>query len=250
MNNGFSRLLLIIVSAFFLEACTTLSNAPATGSEVDTDVGLRGCMGCSNIKTFTSRTLQNDLYAVRDEKNQRTGQRIGASIRLMVSNRSASLKGGSTASIMNVAYAAIVARPEAHFFDGAVKTDVNHPYRFIVRIHHNSSFRAQSAYLVTDDDQFVPLPPVSLEGGGEQQDCFNAGCVWDEHYIVSAQVISRLVEQRRPLRIFVGDRVKRQVQSKDGLNPYFEIVPAGVFLSVAPEQLENFVASVRKLLLV
>ena len=134
-------------------------------------------------------------------------------------------------------------------FQGETPTDANHPYRFLLRLHHNSSFRSHNVQLVAGEI-YRPLPPMSLEGVNNEKNCFSSGCTWDADYVISAKLVNQHIATGTPLTIFVGDRVSRskQVQSKDGLNAAYETetVSAGVFLRVTPEQLKSFVAAVRQ----
>lgn len=232
-----------------LAACVTPAKNQDDGSTVQTDVGVSGCSSCTGITTFTSRTLASELYAVKDADNVRTGQRISASLKLGITNRTSGLKGGLFAAPNAAAYLPEITGPEAHMFQGETPTDANHPYRFLVRIHHNSSFTNQNVQLVAGEI-YRPLPPISLEGVNNAQNCFSSGCSWDADYVISAKLVNLHITMGTPLTIFVGDRVSKstQVKSKDGLNAAYETetVSAGAFLRVTPEQLQKFISTVRQ----
>lgn len=228
-----------------LVACVTPAKNQDDGSTVQTEVGVSGCSGCIGINTFTSRTLASELYAVKDADGMRTGQRISASLKLGITNRKSGVKGGLFAAPNATAYLAEITGPEAHMFQGETPTDANHPYRFLLRIHNNSSFTNQNVQLVAGEI-YRSLPSMSLEGVDNAQNCFSSGCTWDADYVISAKVINSHIATDTPLTIFIGNRVSKQVQSKDGLNATYETVSAGAFLRVTPEQLKSFVAAVRQ----
>lgn len=228
-----------------LAACVTPAKNPDDGSSVQVDVGVVGCSGCTGINTFTSRTLASELYAVRDADNLRTGQRISASLQLGITNRRSGIKGGLSAASTASAYLPAITGPEAHMFEGKTRTDANHPYRFLLRIHHNSSFGNQDVQLV-EGERYLSLPSILLEGVDNKQNCFSSGCTWDADYVIPATVVNNHIATGTPLTIFLGNRVSKQVQSKDGLNASYETVRAGAFLRVTPEQLQNFVSTVRQ----
>lgn len=228
-----------------LVTCETPAKNQDDGSNVQIEVGVAGCSGCTGINTFTSRTLASELYAVKDADNVRTGQRISASLKLGITNRTSGVKGGLFAAQNATTYLAEITGPEASMFQGETPTDAIHPYRFLLRIHHNSSFRSQDVQLVAGEI-YRPLPPMTLAGVNNEQNCFNSGCTWDADYVISAKLINNHIATDTPLTIFVGNRISKQVQSKDGLNAAYETVSAGAFLRVTPEQLKSFVAAVRQ----
>ncbi len=235
-----------ITTVSLLFGCASSPSNQDDGSTVDAEVGVSGCAGCIGIKTFTSETLASDLHAVRDAGDSPTGQRISVDIKLRISNRNAGLGGGLSAPTAAVAYLREITGASAHLFDGEVQTDANHPYRFLLRIHHNSSFNKQDVYLVTSDNKYILVPPINLEGIANNQMCFQSGCVWDANYVLSSKVISDLIAAGQPLKLFVGNFYSRQVQSKDGLNKTYETFNSGPVLEIAPQKLRTFLSTVRQ----
>ena len=230
-----------------LAGCTTPIKTPDdVRASLNVESGVVGCRGCDGIKTFTSGTLDSKLYAVKNSSDVRTGQRVSASLRLGATNRVAGIRNSRIATLADSNYIASVGAADAQLFGGQFDADKSHPYRFFIEIHHNSSFREQSVQLVKNSDTFTPIPSVQLEGFSFSQSCFESGCVWDEYYLISAKRVSQLIESNLPLTVFVGDRVSRQTISKDGINKSFETVNAGVFLSIPPDYLSAFLASVKQ----
>lgn len=237
--------LAVLALTALLTACVTPAKNQDDGSTVRTDVGVFGCSGCIGINTFTSRTLASELYPVRDADNVRTGQRISASLQLGITNRKSGIKGGLSAASTAIAYLPAITGPNAHMFEGETRTDANHPYRFLLRIHHNSSFSNQDVQLV-EGKSYLSIPPMFLEGVENKQSCFSSGCTWDADYVIPAKVVNNHIAKGTPLTIFLGNHISKLVQSKDGLNASYETVSAGAFLRVTPEQLTSFVAAVRQ----
>lgn len=224
----------ILGLAVLIAACAAPTKHQDDEIAVEVDVGVPDCIGCNAIKIFSSQTLASELYAVRDDRNVRTGERVSASLELRISNRKSWIMGGITAP------------PGNTLFEGEVQTDKNHPYRFLLHIHHNSSFTSQDVYLATVENKYFPLPPVNIEGIENKQSCFRSGCGWDADYVLPATVVNDHLTKWAPLTIFVGNHVSKQVQSKDGLNASYETMNAGAFLHITPEQLYGFVANVRR----
>lgn len=226
--------------AALISACAAGPTAYDDGTSVRAEVGMAGCGGCNEIHTFTSKSMGYQLYAVRDKNNSPTGQRISASIELGASNRKSGVVGGLSAGAASLTYLATITGAEAHLFAGEVLADANHPYRFLLRIHHNSSFGRQDVQLV-ENDIYQLLPPMYLEGVENSQSCGNSGCVWNADYVISAKVVNNHISEGTPLTVFIGNRITRPVNSKDGLNPSYETVNSGIFLKVSADQLQNFV---------
>jgi hypothetical protein len=236
-----SNSVLSILVIGLLSACASAVKSPEELSARTTvESGTAACKDCYLIKTILSPTIESDLYAVRDSQNLRTGQRISASIKLGATNRSGGFREGIALGRYGYEYGLTLAG-EGHLFEGKTKTDANHPFRFFVQIHHNSSFGKQNVYLVSSKGEYVPLPDFSFSGVNYSQSCFSSGCVWDSDYAISAKYINRLIDGNESLKIFVGDQMTKEVKSKDGLNKGTEIVNAGVNLEVSSEYLKKFI---------
>jgi hypothetical protein len=240
-----SKSLLYLLVIGFLSGCAGPVKSPEELSARTTvESGTSECKDCYLIKTILSPTLQSDLYAVRDSQNLRTGQRISASIKLGATNRSGGFREGIALGRYGYEYGFTLAG-EGHLFEGKTKTDANHPFRFFVQIHHNSSFGKQNVYLVSSKGEYVPLPDFSFRGVNYSQSCFSSGCVWDSDYAISAKYINRLIDGNESLKIFVGDQMTKDVKSKDGLNKGTETVNAGVTLEVRSAYLKSFIDTVK-----
>lgn len=224
-----------------------VKNADDLKKSITVESGQPGCKGCERIKMITSGTIDSQLFSVRDSENKLTGQRVSASLALGASNRMVALSDGLNIKKADLPYVRSLTGNEGHLFEGQFDIDSNHPYRFLVIIHHNSSSAEQGAYFVSDDgNSFAHVPAITFEGSANTRHCFASGCVWDEYYALPAKEIVKLIESNQPLRIFVGSRISQQVSSKDGVNRSYETANSGVFLSVPADYLDGFLSHVRQ----
>jgi len=222
-----------------LAGCTSAPRNPEVDSaRLRTETGVAGCMDCRKLKLFSSDTLDNQLYAFK------SGDRIGASYQLGATNR----KPNPVDMLKNPRYddywTSVSRGP--YPFAGHPNTDATHPYRVFVRIHHNSSFSKQDVWLVTGDGKYLLLGPAHFDGTASGQQCFRTGCVWDADYVISGAEVQRALDRQVTLKVFVGDRLARQVASENGLDRSYQNVDAGVTFSIQPSYLRNFTAQVER----
>lgn len=244
-DRGSYKTVLVILIAGLLSACAEPVKKPEDlRARTTVKVGTETCKDCYLIKMFLSPTIDSNLYAVRDSQNIRTGQRISASIALGVTNRTGGFREGISLGRYGFEYGLTLTN-EGHFFEGKTQTDTNHPFRFFVRIRHNSSFGNQNVYLKISEKEYVFLPAFSFEGVNYSQNCFSSGCVWDGDYVISANYIDKLVDKNKSLMIFVGEQVIKDAKSMDGLNKGYEKVNSGVLLEVGFGYLKSFIEVVK-----
>lgn len=237
--------LISVCATLMLASCASAPGVSDDGATVRTEVGYPGCKSCTLIRTFTSKTLVSQLYAVKDANNEITGQHVSASMRLGASNRKAWLTNGlsdGSANIIN-SHSSIVGA-EARLFEGQTLADADHPYRFILRLHLNSNLPVANVQLA-ENDTFQVLPAIRLEGDESRQNCFSGGCVWDADYVLPTKMVNDHIADGRPLTVFIGNHLRKQVASKDGFNLSYEVVHSGLYLQVSTLQLKNFTSIVR-----
>lgn len=241
-------LLCAAIYAVLLSGCGVMVSTPdELKKSVKVDMGSTDCRGCQNIKTFTTGTVASGIYAHKDSNGVRTGARLGASLALVISNAGGGFSGPVNISDERIAYAKKLTG-NGHLFDGKNYSVPQYPYRFLVKVHHNSSFSDQPIYLVISDDNYQLIPPFVINGQQPNRSCFNSGCTWDEDYAIPATVINGLIGKHQPLKLFVGNRVKVQIKSIDGYNKSYKISNDGLHLEVPASYLKAFVDQVEVML--
>ena len=240
----FVRTILATAYLGLLGACATSARSFDDGTSVQVETGYPGCPSCTKVRTFTSKTVASQMYAVRNADDETTGQHLSATVVLGISNRKISADDGTMAGLQAADYLQQVNEPEARLFDGEVATDANHPYRFVLRMHLNANVSDFVVELV-EGERFTYLPAMRLEGEDNRRSCFASGCVWDADYVISARVMEEHIEKGTPLSIYIGHHLRHKVPSKDGMNMAVEKVNRGTYLNVSTAQLRNFLGTVR-----
>lgn len=242
------KLLIGIMTSILLTACAApIKTEEDVVKSIKMKTGASDCIGCNQIKTFITGRVSSSFYSKKDDRGMNSGGWISTSASLGITNKSASLvRQGGGALFESLIYAKSLTG-NGHIFEGKFNADPSHPYRFFVNIHHNSSFGTYDSYIVYED-KFISLPPVRFQGEILDKSCFDKGCVWDETYAIPATLIYKSVERNVPLNLFFGNRVTKQVASKDGLNKSYEIFNEGLVLQIEPAHLNSFTSKVEEIL--
>lgn len=238
-----------IFSIFLIMGCAApIKTQEDVVNSIKMKVGASDCIGCDQIKTFISGRVASGFYSKKDERGMNSGGWISPSISLGITNKGAVLNNQSLRSRLfeTLIYAKSLTGDES-FFEEKYGADINHPYRFFIGVHHNSSFEAYESYII-DNEDFVHLPSVRFQGEILDRSCFDKGCVWDETYVIPATLIKRSIDEKIPLKFFFGNRKTKQVQSKDGFNKSYSIFNEGTVIKIPPEYLEAFVGKVDNIL--
>lgn len=232
--------LLKILATFAVTACALgINNADDLKNSIRMQSGSEGCRGCNNIKIFTSSGFGGGAYRLS------SGGYISASAALGATNGDGGFYGSLNLTPERVAYAKSL-KGEGHLFNGTSNPDGKHPYRFFISIHHNSNAGDQPVYLVLSENNYASMPSFRFGNRANQKSCVSNGCVWDEDYAISAEIVDEAIQKNMPLTIFVGNRLNTQVESKDGYNKSFKTVNAGVYIVIPSAYLKVFLDEVSR----
>lgn len=232
---------LVFASAILFSGCAYHYPTPSEAvSGIKVEAGAPNCVGCVSIKEYSTPIFASEMSALLDETGIRTGGHLSVRAAIGATNRSAGLSGARNYNqLADDARYAVSLTGKGHLFEGEQFSDPAHPYRFFVRVNHNSKPANYGAYLV-NGDQMQAIVPIRFEGARYESNCFASGCVWDTDYGVSSEVVYKAIKEKHDLVMFFGWRLTRAAKSKDGFNPSSQPWDSGTTLRIPYAYLSAF----------
>ncbi|WP_297463122.1 hypothetical protein [Ferrovum sp.] len=245
---------LMIMVACVLMGCSTIKTPSDVVNSINVESGSSGCMGCNNIKTYTSGIIANSFYKEKITEGASgifayTGRYIHVLARLGMTNQGIATDAEVRLrtlqdDIGSFGSSGIQADPRGDLYSDVGHDNEKHHYFYFVKVNFSGNAPSQT-YLVYNNN-YISLAPVYFNNDFASDNpsnsaCFSSGCVYDVTLLIPASLVKNSIANNSPIILFFGQIARKQVASKDGLTQSFAYFHDGAYIQIQPDYLKAFV---------